>query len=65
MKCWDARLNNRPTSEEIHDILRILNDDILKDNFTEIEEYTSKYIEYTGHQLPINTLDYDEKLGVL
>ncbi|CAG8514168.1 15811_t:CDS:1 [Dentiscutata heterogama] len=36
MKCWDARPNNRPASEEIYDILRIWINDISQDNSTEI-----------------------------
>ncbi|CAG8616298.1 20596_t:CDS:2 [Dentiscutata erythropus] len=36
MKCWDARPNNRPASEEIYDILRIWINDISKNSSTEI-----------------------------
>ncbi|CAG8832133.1 7427_t:CDS:2, partial [Gigaspora rosea] len=28
-------------------------------------KYTSQFIEYTNHQLPLNALDYDEKHEVL
>ncbi|KAF0358076.1 kinase-like domain-containing protein [Gigaspora margarita] len=91
MKCWDTRPNNRPTSEEIYDIIRIWNNDVLEDNSTEIvaqikeceeisnnfspeeyyykthpeAKYTSQFIEYTNHRLPLNALDYDEKHEVL
>ncbi|CAG8779801.1 18264_t:CDS:1, partial [Racocetra fulgida] len=36
MKCWDARPNNRPTSEKVYDILRIWNNDVSNDSSTEI-----------------------------